>query len=198
MDDNTCIGDSQLTADELELLDRQWDLALENLRLYGVAMEMLEAQHGEVPESAPPEWILSGRTGEELRQAAANHDGEAQHLLAMAACEWELNYYPYDDDRFPDALPWLKKRADAGDALAQYQYARILCYAMDDRRIYEAIGYWMKSAIQGGYALSALELAELYTNEAGWDWVDIFLPDADIGIFWQRLAAKLDSAQAPK
>ena len=132
-----------------------------------------------------------------LEKAAKSGDGEAQHLLAMSECEGVLAEYPVDDENFAEGLRWVKAKADAGDAVAQWQYGCLLIYARDDFNI---LGLdYLKRSYQNGCATAACELGSLHTSctERGEpSGSNHFIPDYKEGKKWYEKAIELGSIDA--
>ena len=132
-----------------------------------------------------------------LEKAAGSGDGEAQHLLAVMECEGNLNEYPVDDEKFAAGLRWVRERADAGDAVAQCQFGRMLIFAWDFPDM-TGLDY-LKKSCQNGNAQAAFELGDLHTIDADWgdpDDPNHFEPDCEEGRRWYERAIELGSLGA--
>lgn len=131
-----------------------------------------------------------------LEMAAAKHDPESVHLLAMLYCGGELNYYPYDKEEFRSGYEWLKSRVESGDPEAQCQYANVICYA-DGPYLEKAIHYW-EMAYEGGVKTAALDLSDLYAD-TGTDWGVDYIPDLAKACHWlERAGATIDPMSADR
>ena len=139
-----------------------------------------------------------------LEKASKSGDGEAQHRLAMLECKGDFRGYPYDDEAFKAGLDWVKRSAEEGDVIAQYQYGRI-CFERSGEEVQDAIAYW-KSAYANGStsadpkerfaaSMAALELADL-NYYSKFEWGDLFNPDPDEAISWFEKSAALGNGSA--
>ena len=130
---------------------------------------------------------------ESLRKLAEQGDGKAQHLLATMDLDEDWSYYPINDPKFAVGLEWVRKDADAGNPISQYQYGEILIWACDiEKTMNEGLEY-LKRSCENGYARAAVELGLLYENMAGSDWGDVFQPDLNEARKWFEKGVDLGS-----
>lgn len=139
-----------------------------------------------------------------LEKAAKSGDGEAQHRLAMLQCEGDFSCYPYEDKAFKAGLDWVKRSAEEGDVVAQYQYAGI-CFDRSVENVQDAIAYWKSAYAKGSTsvdpnerraaAMAALELADL-NDLTEYERGDLFKPNPDEAKIWFEKAAELGNGVA--
>ena len=130
-----------------------------------------------------------------LREAAQKGDGRAQHLLAIIDLDEDWGCYPVNDPEFAAGLEWVRKDADAGNPVSQYQYGEILIWACDIEKTMKDGLEYLKRSCANGYAKGALELGCLYAD-TGTDWGDAFYPDVDEAAKWYERGAELGSIHA--
>ena len=122
-------------------------------------------------------------------------EGKAQHLLAVQACDGDWLEYPVGDPDFAAGLEWLRKDADAGNAVSQFQYGEILIWACDIQKTMKAGLDYLKRSAENGYALAAFELGLLHADTVT-DWGDVFQADGHEAVRWFERAAELGSVDA--
>ena len=137
-----------------------------------------------------------------LEKASKSGDGEAQHRLAMLQCEGDFNWYPYEDEAFKAGLDWLKRSAEDGDIIAQYQYGWI-CFERSGAR--DAIAYWERVYAVGSTssdpserrtaAMAAFALADLNCCTES-EFGDSFKPAPDEAIKWFEKSVALGDCDA--
>ena len=125
--------------------------------------------------------------------------GERQHLFAImrVAGDGEENwgFYPVGDSRFSAGLEWVRRDADAGNPVSQYQYGEILIWACDiEETMNDGLEY-LRRACENGYAKAAIELGVLHIDTSE-DWGGVFNPDRSEAVKWFERAAELGSDYA--
>jgi TPR repeat protein len=128
---------------------------------------------------------------ESLRKLAEQGDGKAQHLLATMDLDEDWSYYPINDPNFAAGLEWVRKDADAGNPISQYQYGEILIWACDIEKTMNKGLEYLKRSCENGYGKAGLELGLLYENSMGFVWDDVFQPDLKEAIKWYKKGAAL-------
>ena len=122
-------------------------------------------------------------------------EGKALHLLAVQACDGDWHDYPVGNPDFAAGLEWLRKDADAGNPLSQFQYGEILIWACDIQQTMKIGLDYLKRSAENGYALAAFELGLLHADTFP-DWGDVFQQDEHEAARWFERAAELGSVDA--
>lgn len=193
-----CIADDARACDYNEVADLLYEAA-DKGRMYKDSYSDVYKEIADMCSDLDSENYICGQEIKEWlgRLSDATFD-ERLHMFALirfVSSEGDENWseYPVDNPKFTAGLEWVRKDADAGNPISQYQYGEILIWACDiEKTMNEGLEY-LKRSCENGYARAAVELGLLYENMAGSDWGDVFQPDLNEARKWFEKGVDLGS-----